>query len=158
MSNKILLDRIDKTILRQLQMDCSITNQQLASDVGLSAPACLKRVNKLRQKGVIAKQVAIVDQDKLGPCLHMVVEVQMERDRYDLYQQFSKRIMAEPEVKQSYQVTGEVDFILIVTVPDMEAYEKFCHRILYAEPNMKNFRTLISMKRSKFETAAELNW
>ncbi|MCL6415286.1 Lrp/AsnC family transcriptional regulator [Aestuariirhabdus sp. Z084] len=150
------IDRLDTAILKQLQQDCSVTNQQLAERVGLSPPACLKRVRKLKQSGLIKQQVALLDQEQLGACLHMVVEVEMERDRYDLYQQFAKRVNAAEEVKQCYQVTGEVDFVLIVVVADMVAYEAFCRQVLYAEANMKNFRTLISMKRVKFDTSAVL--
>ncbi|WP_426416134.1 Lrp/AsnC family transcriptional regulator [Aestuariirhabdus sp. LZHN29] len=152
----VVLDRLDIAILQQLQHDCSLTNQRLAEQVGLSPPACLKRVRRLKGRGVIQRQVALVDRAQLGPCLHMVVEVEMERDRYDLYQQFCKRVNAAPEVKQCYQVTGEVDYVLIVEVPDMAAYEQFCHRVLYEESNMKNFRTLISMRREKFETSVAL--
>ncbi|MDG9668629.1 Lrp/AsnC family transcriptional regulator [Hahella sp. CR1] len=151
------LDRIDKKILSLLQNDCSQTNLDLAESVGLSPPACLKRVKKLREEGYIQKQVAILDPDAFGACLHMVVEVVMERDRLDLYQQFLKRATAAKEVKQCYQVTGEVDFVLVVTVPNMTAYDKFCNEVLYAEPNMRKFRTLISMQRHKFDTTLNLD-
>ncbi|EKE68481.1 Lrp/AsnC family transcriptional regulator [Gallaecimonas xiamenensis] len=147
------LDRIDRTILNQLQNDCSLTNLELAQQVGLSPPACLKRVKRLREKGYINRQVALLVPEKLGPYLHMVVEVEMERDHKAKNQRFVQRVQASAEVKQCYQVTGEVDFVLIVMVPDMPAYEAFCDRILYADDNVKKFRTLISMKRDKFDTS-----
>jgi Lrp/AsnC family leucine-responsive transcriptional regulator len=151
------LDNLDKKILAQLQSNSDISNLQLAEQVGLSAPACLKRVQKLKQSGIIEKQVAILSPDKLSPCLHMVVEVEMERDRFDLDQEFLKHAIAAPEVKHCYQVTGEVDFVLIVTVPDMPAYEAFCHRVLYKEKNLRKFRTLISITRHKFDTQVNLD-
>lgn len=150
------LDRIDRNILTLLQHDCSLTNVQLADQVGLSPPACLKRVKRLVAEGYIARQVAIVAPEKLGPRLHMVVEVFMERDHKHLFQVFVKKVLAAPEVKQCYQVTGEVDFVLVVMVKDMVAYELLCDQLLYSDPNVRKFRTLISMKRDKFETAVDV--
>ncbi|WKE66393.1 Lrp/AsnC family transcriptional regulator [Gallaecimonas kandeliae] len=146
------LDRIDKAILSSLQSDCSQTNLQLAQQVGLSPPACLKRVKRLKAQGYIQKEVALLVPEKFGPYLHMVVEVEMERDNKAMNQRFLQRALASPEVKQCYQVTGEVDFVLICMVPDMPSYEAFCDRVLYAEANLKKFRTLISLKREKFDT------
>ena len=151
------MDRLDLRILEVLQNDSSVTNHALASAVGLSPSACLKRVKRLWEAGVIERQVALLAPDKLGLALHMVVEVIMERDHKALYQRFLRRVEAAPEVTQCYQVTGEVDFVLIVLVPDMESYDRFCDEVLYAEPNVRKFRTLISRKRSKFETRLLLN-
>ncbi|MGQ7247868.1 Lrp/AsnC family transcriptional regulator [Halomonas sp. V046] len=150
------MDTIDRRLLDQLQRDASLTNQALADVVGLSPSACLKRVNRLKATGIIQRQVALLSPEALGPCLHMVVEVIMERDNRALYQRFEKRALAAPEVKQCYKVTGEIDFVLIVTVVDMAAYDHFCDAVLYADDNMKKFRTLISRKRSKFDTAERI--
>lgn len=150
----MFLDRTDKAILRYLQQDASVSNLQLSSIIGLSPPACLKRVKRLKEEGVIACEIALLDQTKLATCLHMVVNVEMERDRLDLYEKFVKHIKKAPEVKQCYRVTGEIDFVLLVTVENMQDYEAFCHRHLYSEPNMRNFKTHISMNRIKFDTSA----
>ncbi|MEQ5836199.1 Lrp/AsnC family transcriptional regulator [Marinobacter sp. NFXS9] len=146
------MDAIDQRLLIQLQRDASLTNQALADTVGLSPSACLKRVKRLWQSGVIERQVVLVNPASVGLCMHMVVEVIMERDRKDLYQRFLKSAIAVDEVKQCYQVTGEVDFVLIVEVPDMDAYDRFCDELLYADDNVKKFRTLISRDRKKFDT------
>jgi Lrp/AsnC family transcriptional regulator, leucine-responsive regulatory protein len=151
------LDRLDRRLLSLLQRDCSLTNLALAERVGLSPPACLKRVRRLQAHGYIARQVAILAPEKLGQLLHVVVEVQMERDRKDLYQQFVSRIEKARAVKQCYQVTGEVDFVLIVVVPDMDAYDRFCDEVLYADPNMRKFRTMVSRFRNKFDTEIDLD-
>ncbi|WP_017222649.1 Lrp/AsnC family transcriptional regulator [Moritella dasanensis] len=150
----MFLDRLDKAILRQLQQDASVSNLQLASLIGLSPPACFKRVKKLKSEGIIASQVVLLNQDKLGACLHMIVNVEMERDRLDLNDNFIKHIRTAPEVRECYQVTGEVDFVLLVTVENMLQYDDFCQRHLYSEPNMKNFKTQISMNRVKYDTCA----
>ncbi|MCV6588888.1 MAG: Lrp/AsnC family transcriptional regulator [Marinobacterium sp.] len=146
------MDEIDRHILRQMQQDNRISNQHLADTVGLSPPACLKRVRKLREQGAIIADVAILNPRLAGVPITMIVEVEMERDRVDLSQRFSRAVQQAPEVTQCYQVTGEVDFVLIVSVPDMDAFQAFCERVLYAESNMRKFRTLIAMKRDKFTT------
>ncbi len=147
------LDEIDRRILRILQSNSHLTNMSLAEQVGISPPACLKRVRSLRQNHVILKEVAIILNPSLtGNGITMIVEVEMERDRADLNQAFIKRVNAAQEVTQSYQVTGEVDFVLIVSVPDMEAFQYFAEKVLYADQNVRKFRTLISMKRNKYTT------
>lgn len=150
------MDNLDRRILERLQRDASVTNQALADEVGLSPSACLKRVNRLHESGIIERKVALLSPEAMGPCLYIVVEITMERDHKSLYQRFLNRAVAAPEVKQCYQVTGECDFVLIVEVPDMDAYDRFCDAVLYADDNMRKFRTLLCRKRSKFDTSALL--
>ncbi len=151
------LDRIDRRILGILQHDAGLTNQKLAELIGLSPPACLKRVKRMTECGYIARQVVLLDPQRVGPLLHIVVEVTMERDRKDLYQRFLRRTSAHAAVKQCYQVTGEIDFVLIVVVPDMDAYDRFCDEVLYADDNLRKFRTLVSRFRNKFDTALDVD-
>lgn len=150
------MDKLDRRILQSLQRDASVTNQMLADQIGLSPSACLKRVKCLKESGVIDSVVALLNFEAVGECMHIIVEVTMERDHKQLYRRFEERAIAAPEVKQCYQVTGECDFVLIVTVPDLNVYDSFCDSVLYADDNMRKFRTLISRKRSKFDTAASL--
>ncbi|MCZ4306629.1 Lrp/AsnC family transcriptional regulator [Zoogloeaceae bacterium G21618-S1] len=150
------LDRLDRRILDILQHDARLTNQKLAEVIGLSPPACLKRVKRMTEQGYIRRQVVLLDPERVGPLLHIVVEVTMERDRKDLYQRFLGRAMAYAAVKQCYQVTGEIDFVLIVVVQTMEAYDQFCDEVLYADDNLRKFRTLVSRFRNKFDTALDV--
>jgi Lrp/AsnC family leucine-responsive transcriptional regulator len=144
------LSNIDLRILRELQQNADQTNLALAEKVGLSAPACLKRVQKLKSEGVIEKIVAIVSSAAVGRRLNMIVEIEMKEDNISLYQQFMAVINKAMEVKQCYQVTGQVDFVLVVDVADIFEYEDFCNRVLYAHDNMKKFTTLIS-RCTKFD-------
>ncbi|EPJ54769.1 MAG: leucine-responsive regulatory protein [Osedax symbiont Rs2] len=152
----MFLDRLDKAILRQMQRDSSVSNLKLAEIVGLSAPACLKRVKRLQQQGVICGQVALLNERAFGTSLHMIVEIMMQQDRLDLNAAFTKRIQLAEEVHQCYKVTGEVDFVLVLVVPDMPSYEDFCQRVIYEEQNLRNFRTLISMNRVKYDTRVHI--
>jgi len=152
----IELDRIDRHILNLLQRDNRISNQQLAEQVGLSPPACLRRVRRLREERVIIADVSIVDQAVVGQPLNIIVEVEMARDQLDIYDAFKRKMAAAPEVSQCYQVTGEVDFLLVVIVPDLQAYEHFSRRMLSSDPNLRKYRSMISLGREKFETAIEV--
>ncbi len=150
------MDRIDRHLLNLLQQDNRQTNAQLAELVGLSAPACLQRLKRLRSSGIIQREVALLDPSMVGLPLTMIVEIELERDRPDLYERFSRIVEKAPEVSQCYRVTGEVDVVLVVMVADMAAFDAFVQRVLYADSNMRKFRTLISMKRTKFNTAVDL--
>ena len=98
----MFLDRLDKAILRQLQSDASISNLKLSEIIGLSAPACFKRVKRLETQGVISKRVALIDQSKFGTCVHMIVEVMMHQDNLLLNQQFIKSVKRSPQVHECY--------------------------------------------------------
>ncbi|MCV6612960.1 MAG: Lrp/AsnC family transcriptional regulator [Amphritea sp.] len=154
MANK--LDRIDRHILNLLQRDNRISNQALAEQVGLSPPACLRRVRKLREEGVIMADVALIDPRIAGRFINIIVEVEMVRDQLDIYAAFKRKMDRAPEVTQCYQVTGEVDFLLVLMVEDMEAYENFTREYLSTDPHLQKFRTLISLRRDKFDTAIPL--
>jgi len=150
------IDRLDRKILNLLQANNRRANVDLAEDVGLSPPACLKRVRRLREAGVISADVAILSTGFIGKRLHLIVTVEMERDRAEIFEEFGRAIQAAEEVTQCYQVTGESDFILILSVPDIEAFEQFVHRVIHKAPHVRKFRTFISMKRVKFTTAIQL--
>ena len=147
------MDALDRRLLGRLQRDADVTNQALADEIGLSPSACLKRVKRLREAGTIDRIVALLGTDAVGTELHIVVEVTMERDRADLYRRFEERVLGAPEIKQCYVVTGECDFVLIVSVPDMDAYDRVCDAVLYADDNVRKFRTLVSRRRTKFDTS-----
>lgn len=150
------LDRLDQRILNRLQKNNQVTNVQLAEEVGLSPPACLRRVKRLREERIIAADVSLINPQAVGRKINIIVEVEMERDQQELAIIFQNAVQKAPEVTQCYAVTGDVDFILVISVPDMQAYDEFTQRVLYTQPNLRKFRSLISLRRIKFETAIEL--
>lgn len=150
------LDRIDRSILNILQLDSRISNQDLAEQIGLSPPACLRRVRRLREEGVIMAEVALINPRMVGRYINIIVEVEMVRDQLDIYDAFKRKMDGAAEVTQCYQVTGEVDFLLMLMVEDMESYEAFTRKYLSTDSNLNKFRTLISLRRDKFSTAIPL--
>jgi Lrp/AsnC family transcriptional regulator, leucine-responsive regulatory protein len=150
------LDAIDRKILGILQGDSQITNLALAERVGLSPPPCLRRVRRLRELGVIERNVALVDPIKVGQGIIAFVGVELDRQREDVLTSFERKISAETQVQQCYFVSGEIDYLLIVTCADMETYNAFARRVLANEHNIKRFRTSFCLSRVKYDTAIPL--
>lgn len=151
------LDRIDRNILATLQKNNRVSNIELAELVGLSAPACLKRVKRLREERIIIGDVSIINPELAGSTMTLIVSVEMERDRADIYQIFRRSILKAPEVTQCYQISGSYDFMLVVTVRDISAYEQFVERVLHTDLNIRKFHTSVSLRTVKFTTAIDLD-
>lgn len=151
------LDDLDRRILEQLQQDASLTNHALAERVHASPPTCLRRVKRLNALGVIAKQVAILNPEKLGVALTAIVEVTLDVQSAEHLQLFEAAMQTERSVQQCYRVSTGPDFVLIIQVKDMPAYHALVHRALTAQGNVRNVRTFFSVHRSKFETLTTLS-
>jgi Lrp/AsnC family transcriptional regulator, leucine-responsive regulatory protein len=149
------LDAIDLALLDQLQQDSSLTNQELAARVHISPPTCLRRVKRLRDAGVIARQVAIVDPGKLaevlGHGLQAVIEITLERQGHDEQEAFESRVIADAAVQQCYRVSPGPDFVLIVHARDMPDYLKLAQRLFTSDANVRNVKAFFCVKRAKFE-------
>ncbi len=148
----IELDQIDRKIINLLQGNSQITNLELADAVAVSPPTCLRRVRRLREAGVIAKDVSIVDPSKLGSHIQLIVTVELKGDDRVLMDAFEKTIHAQDCVMQCYLVTGSTDYVLVVCVRNMSEFEKFARATLYASPLVKRFITLTVISRVKYET------
>lgn len=146
------LDAIDKKILNILQKDNQITNLALAEMVNLSPPPCLRRVKRLRDMGVIVKDVALVDPFKVGQKIIVFVDITLEKQREDLLAHFERKMLEQPEVMQCYFVSGDTDYILILHVTDMQHYNDFARRVIANEANIKVFRSSFCLQRVKYET------
>lgn len=155
MEDKIPLDSIDIALLDQLQIDASLSNQDLAERVHVSPPTCLRRVKRLRESGLIERQVALVDADRLaqviGHGLQAIVEVTLERQGQDHVEAFEARITSDAAVQQCYRVSPGPDFVLIVHTRDMPAYLQLAQRLFTSDANVRNVKAFFSVKRSKFE-------
>lgn len=157
MENQFVLDDLDRRILEQLQVDSSVTNHELAQRVHASAPTCLRRVRRLREAGIIEKQVAIVNPEKLGNTLTAIVEVTLDVQTAEALKAFESRVAAEPAILQCYRVSQGPDFVLIAQVLDMPAYHGLVHRTFTSDANVRNVRTFFSIHRSKFNTLSLIN-
>lgn len=152
----ISLDEIDRKILNLLQENNQLTNIELAQKVGLSAPPCLRRVRDLREAGVIAQDVSLVDPFKVGQKLIVFVGITLEVQREDLLAHFERKVQEQDEVMQCYFVSGDTDYLLVVQVPDMSHYYEFARRVFANQPNIKMFRSSFCLNRVKYDTKIRL--
>ncbi|MEJ8854554.1 Lrp/AsnC family transcriptional regulator [Variovorax robiniae] len=150
----ISLDPIDLRLLDALQRDASRTNQQLAADLHLSPPTCLRRVQRLRAAGLVERDIALLSPDKLAPLLghglQAVVEISLDRQGSEALDAFEARVAPDDAVQQCYRVSPGPDFVLIVATRDMPDYLALQQRLFTADANVRNVKAYFSLKRSKF--------
>lgn len=146
------LDDLDRRVLRELQRDNRLSMAELAQRVNSSAPTCLRRVKRLRDEGVIVGDVCLIDPAAIGRRMTMIAQVTVERERADLIDLFKQSVIECEQVSACYYVTGDVDFVLILHVTDMEEYETLIERLFHSNSNVKQFKTLTSIRRVKFAT------
>ena len=151
----ISLDAIDLRLLDALQRDASQTNQRLAADAGISPPTCLRRVQRLRQQGLIERQVVLLSPDRLaavlGHGLQAVVEISLDRQDAAALDAFEARVIADDAVQQCWRVSPGPDFVLVVAARDMPDYGALAQRLFTADANVRNVKAFFSLKRAKFE-------
>jgi Lrp/AsnC family leucine-responsive transcriptional regulator len=143
------MDRFDALILNAIQENARTTADKLAAHVGLSADACRKRLAKLRASGIIEAEIAIVTPEAVGRDLLLIVEVSLQNEKLTDIDAFKARMLAAPEVMQCYYVTGDADFVLILSATSMADYEAFTRRQFFADENILKFRTSAVMDRVK---------
>lgn len=143
------LDRLDLAILACLQADSRTIAEVIGAKVGLSAAAVQRRIKRLRESGVIEKEVAVLSPRALGLSMTFVVMVEMERETLSVLDVFRRQVQADDYVQQCYYVTGQADFVLVVTCPDMTAFEAFTRRMFFDNPNVRHFTTSVAMDRVK---------
>lgn len=143
------LDRIDAKLLRAIQTDNRLTSEELAEIANLSPTACQRRMKRLRSAGVIEADVSIISPRAVGRPVSMLVLVSLERERADILDRFKAAIRATPEIMTCFYVTGDTDFVLIVTARDMEDYEQFTRRFFYENSDIKAVKTMVVMDRVK---------
>jgi Lrp/AsnC family transcriptional regulator, leucine-responsive regulatory protein len=139
------LDRFDRQLLNLVQEDAGQTADRLAEQVALSPSAIQRRLRRLREHGVIARDAAVVDPGKVGRPTFFIVSLQVERERPEMLAQLRKWLAVQDHIQQAFYVTGEADFVLIVTAPDTEAYDALMSRMVGENPNVRRFTTNVAL-------------
>jgi len=138
-----MIDKLDAKILNLVQENNRLTVEQIGNMVGLSASACQRRLSRLREEKVIRDDVSIVDPGKVGKKLTMIIDVTVDREKPDIMKQFKDAMRAHPQVMQCYYVTGDKDFIMIVSVRDMQEFEAFQNEFCTENPAISRFSTSV---------------
>lgn len=143
------IDQIDARMLALLQKNNRLTFDEIGNSVGLSPTAVQRRLKKLRENGIIESDVSIVSPKAVGRPIAMVVAVTLERERADIVDRFKQAIRSAPQIMSGYYVTGEADFVLVITAKDMDDYDNFTRRFFYDNPDIKAFKTSVVIDRIK---------
>ena len=143
------LDAIDRRILDILQRDGRIAIVALAEQVGLSATPCLRRVKRLEEEGVIKGYGAVVDPGRVGLGLDAIVQVSLRDHAEEDVRGFERAVQACPEVIAFYVLTGDIDYLLRIRVPDLDSYSEFAMKTLLRMPGVKDTRTSFVLRVGK---------
>jgi len=147
------LDRYDRLILKILQEDGRISNQQLADQVGLSTAACWRRVKALNERGILKKHTTLICPEAMGFDLCVLIMVTLVRHQQDHTKEFEAAVKKCPEVLQCYAVTGDADYVLRVIIPNMAAYDTFLNEKIFTLPGVNQVKSNFALREVKYETA-----
>lgn len=152
------MDSLDVKILKIVQRDSRISTEKIALQVGSSPSAVQRRLKRLREEGIIEAELIIVSPEAVGLTVVTIVGVVIDKERPLMVtvSKFKELMLNTPEVMQCYDVTGEFDFIVVVTARDMPEYESLSRRLFEENPNVSRYKTSLVLKRIKSQTAIPL--
>jgi len=150
------LDPTDIRLLNLLQTDASLSNQDLAAAAHTSPATALRRVRRLHDSGVIERQMALLNPDRIGHGLTAIVEVTLDRQGAEHLDAFEQRIAVDAEVQQLWRVSPGPDFVLVVHAADMAGYHALAQRLFTQDANVRNVKAYFSIKRAKFDPQVRL--
>ena len=149
------MDKIDREIVMLLQKDASLPVADIARKVGLSVTPCWRRIQKMEEDGIIRGRVALLDSEKIGMGMSVFVGIKTDQHNASWLQQFADTVASFPEVVEFYRMSGEVDYMLRVVVPDMASYDVF-YKKLIGNIELKDVSSSFAMEEIKYTTALPL--
>ena len=152
-----MIDRIDRKILQVLQEDCTVPVAEIGRRVGLSTTPCWRRIQKLEEDGVILRRVAVLDQRQVNTRVTAFVAITTSTHSDDWLKRFADVVSQMPEVVEFYRMAGQVDYLLRVVVPDIEAYDAFYKRLI-AKIEITDVSTSFAMEQIKYTTSLPLQY
>jgi len=157
MADSLKLDSIDRKLLALLQEDAGRQVSEMAEAVGLSQTPCWRRVQRLKEAGVITRNVMLVDRNKVNVGVTVFVSVRTNTHTQAWFDSFRAAVEAVPEVVEFYRMSGDVDYLLRVVVPDIAAYDKVYKRLI-AGTQLFDVSSSFAMEELKFTTALPLSY
>jgi Lrp/AsnC family transcriptional regulator len=146
------MDHIDRKILDLIQDDATLPIATIAEKVGLSGAPCWRRIKRLEDEGVIVKRVALVDRRKVNVPMTVFVSVRTTRHTLEWVNAFKGMVLDIPEVMEVWRLTGEVDYLLRIAVPNVEAYDGVYRRLI-GRLEFADVSAAIAMEEMKCTTA-----
>ncbi len=147
-SRPVHIDHIDRHILELLQRDGSLTNQQIADQVGLSASPCSRRVRALEDAGIILRRVTLLERRKLGLNLTVILQIAMDHHTPERFAEFEAEVASYSEVQECYLITGQsADYVLKIVVPDIDTYQAFLLNKITRIPGVSGVHSSFVLRR-----------
>ncbi|WP_428003787.1 Lrp/AsnC family transcriptional regulator [Acidovorax sp.] len=150
------VNAVDLRILRELQIDASLSNVELARRVHLSPSPCLARVRSLENRGVIRQYVALLDASRLGLNLNVFISIGLKQQTLGALEHFEQLICMHEEVMECYLMTGDADYLIRVAVPDMTVLERFIVERLSPMDQVERIRSSFALKQVRYRTGLPL--
>jgi len=151
------MDRLDRKILRLLQEDSTLAVADVAKKVGLSTTPCWRRIQKLEEEGIIRRRVALLDQEKVNAKVTVFVSIRTNSHSNEWLMRFSEVIAQFPEVVEFYRMSGDIDYLLRVVVPDIAAYDAF-YKKLISKIEIRDVSSSFAMEQIKYTTELPLDY
>ncbi|WP_429944285.1 Lrp/AsnC family transcriptional regulator [Brucella melitensis] len=151
------MDRLDRKILRLLQEDATLAVAGVAKKVGLSTTPCWRRIQKLEEDGVIKRRVAILDPVRVNARVTVFVAVRTSSHSHEWLKRFSEVVQEFPEVIEFYRMSGDIDYLLRVAVPDIAAYDAFYKRLI-SKIEIRDVSSSFAMEQIKYTTELPLDY
>lgn len=151
------MDNIDRKILACLQQDATLPLADIAARVGLSATPCWRRIQKMEENGILLARVALLDATKLNVGVTIFLSIKTSRHSRDWLDRFAEAVVEMPEVTEFYRMSGEIDYLLRIVVPDIAAYDAFYKRLIEKVP-LSEVSSSFAMEQIKYTTALPLDY
>ncbi len=151
------MDDIDRRILKVLQKNADLPVAEIAEQVGLSASPCWRRIQKLEAEGVIERRVALLNPEKMNVGVTVFVAIRTSRHDEDWLSDFASKVIRIPEVVELYRMSGEIDYMLRIVVPDIKAYDAVYKRLIAAVP-LFDVSSSFAMEAIKYTTALPVDY
>ena len=151
------VDRTDLRILDAIQHDATHSTAEIAARVGLSTTPCWRRIQNLDKQGVITRRVALLDREQLNVGVDVFVAIRTNQHNERWFEDFAAAVVAFPEVIEFYRMSGEIDYLMRVVVPDIAAYDAFYKRLIQ-RADLSDVSSSFAMERIKYTTALPLDY
>lgn len=151
------MDKTDKRILNLLQQDSNLTTAEIAERVGLSTTPCWRRIQNLEKSGVIRKRVALLERSRINLGVDVFVSIKTRHHNAAWLDEFARTVSAFPEVVEFYRMSGEIDYLMRVVVPDITAYDRFYKRLI-EKVDIQDVSSSFAMEQIKYTTALPVDY
>lgn len=149
---KLTIDSVDRKILYYLQQDASMTIKEIAKKVHLSPTPCWKRIQRMEENGIIRARVALLDPTKVNAGVTVFIAVRTDQHNIEWSEKFAREMKTIPEIMEIYRMSGEVDYLLRVVVPDIAAFDRI-YKTIIGRIALSDVTSMFAMEQMKYTTA-----